>query len=386
MATPAPFSVRLPMKAATTAWCWPGEHGVHRLVGAVMRLVSMVALGDEGRGERQVVRGRQRRDRGIDRQAAAPAPGLAVCRLDQERPGALKHVAARPLGDARHRLVGQRTVHADGAPLLGAEEDGVDRQRPVDDLRRRPPRLPEACDDVNGAGRAVRRLGPANRLAVASRHEEQALPDRRGPEVARPQLAPVDLVAEAPQLGAPGLEGLPGALRAGAALCIERPPLPEFLDVLQEDHARADLLRPAHDHPGQVADALLARLAALGLGMVLAVRRGPQEPDATAGAGRDRVHLPDVVVEVAGARVVGPVHRQGLAVVIDGDVRVPAERQADALRCAAAAGEAVYDQLVWMDVESEHWDPRVSRMVPPIPDSYRGFPATPSTQPTKRSA
>jgi DNA (cytosine-5)-methyltransferase 1 len=71
----------------------------------------------------------------------------------------------------------------------------------------------------------VRGLGPHDRLAVAARDHEQALADRRRPEVAGPELTPLDLVAAGAELAHPSAEGEPCALGVGSAVRVERPPV-----------------------------------------------------------------------------------------------------------------------------------------------------------------
>ncbi len=60
--------------------------------------------------------------------------------------------------------------------------------------------------------------------------------------------------------------------RHQAALCFdERPPFLPFLHVLHDDYVRLRTLGPQNDHPRQVTDIALDRLAALGLAEMFAV-------------------------------------------------------------------------------------------------------------------
>lgn len=95
-----------------------------------------------------------------------------------------------------------------------------------------------------------------------------------------------------------------------------------------------------------------ARLAALGLGEVLAVRTEPREPDRAPLGDGERVDIPHALAVVIRLRVVERVHGHGFGVVVDGDVDVPAERKLDAARGAAAAREVVDDEFA-LQVEDE---------------------------------
>jgi hypothetical protein len=84
------------------------------------------------------------------------------------------------------------------------------------------------------------------------------------------------------------LGALPGAVRASPPRH-ERPPVRELAHVLKDDDAGLRLGRPATDDPGQAADVLADRLAALGAREVLAVRRGPlSSTPRTCGPSRSR--------------------------------------------------------------------------------------------------
>jgi hypothetical protein len=180
-----------------------------------------------------------------------------VRQAHDERLGRLDDVAPDPGRDPPERVLRER---------LGAVEDARARERPVDALGRRAPRLEvpieEACLPLRVG---MSRLRPDDRSPVAPRYEEQPLADGRRAEVARSKLPPLDVVAEVAELGEPSPEREAATHRARAAVVGERPPVLELFDVLEDDDPRLDGLGPPHDDPGQAADALVDRLPALGL-------------------------------------------------------------------------------------------------------------------------
>lgn len=78
---------------------------------------------------------------------------------------------------------------------------------------------------------------------------------------------------------------------------------------------------------------------------MLAIRRKPREPDRPALRDLARVDVPHRFAVVARLRVVYLVHRDGLGVMVDRDVDVPAERKLNAARRATAPGEVVDDDF-----------------------------------------
>jgi hypothetical protein len=105
-------------------------------------------------------------------------------------------------------------------------------------------------------------------------------------------------------------------------------------------------LRPEHDDPREVADRLLARLAALRFAEVLAVGAEPGELDRlAAGPVTSRGSTCQMLLRMWRVRgMVGLVHPDRFFVVVDGDIDRSAERLLDAGRRAAAAGEIVDDE------------------------------------------
>lgn len=88
-------------------------------------------------------------------------------------------------------------------------------------------------------------------------------------------------------------------------------PQSQSRDVLQEHQARPGGVRPANHHPGQPANPAVTRRAALGLAVMPAIRRGPENANRLAAGGMDRIRLEYVHNVVRRLRVVGAVNRQG---------------------------------------------------------------------------
>jgi hypothetical protein len=304
-----------------------------------------------------------------------PASPWPVTQANDERLGRVDHVALDAGRHAAQRGLSQRALTL---------EDAGAGNRPVDALGRGAVRL---------APRAVRGLRPHDGLPVTPRDKEQALAAGRCAVVARAQLAPLDGVAQAVQGVDEGAELAAAVARAGPAVLGERPPGDELFDVLQADDARLHGGCPAHRHPGQAADLLLHRLAALGLAEVLAVRAEPRQPHGPAGAHFAGVHVPHRLAQVQRLRVVRLVHGHGLGVVVDGDVDGPADGPLDAGAGTSAAGEVVDHQLVGQgqqELRGQHAGPpgcaqcvTVASITPPLVASRH---ASPSHQPGHQSA
>jgi len=241
---------------------------------------------------------------------------------------ALDDIAADPLGDA--------TLSGDGE-LAATLEDGGAGHRPVNALGGRP--VGQATPG------AMRGLWPDDRLTVAAGDEEQALSRGRRAVVGGDQRAPLDHIAEIPEVADPGAERLALAVWAWLA-SDDRPPALELLHVLEHDDARPDLCRPPDHHPREAADMLLARLRALRAAKVGAVGREPRQPDLPTRGGLDRIDIPDRLAVVLRVRMVGPMHSDGVWIVVDGEIHMPPECGLDARRRAAAAGEIVDHELV----------------------------------------
>ena len=239
--------------------------------------------------------------------------------------------------------------------LISAEVSKIDGQGSVQSMISaavrhgfsRPAAISAARHRVLGV--TVRRGGPDDRAAVAPGDPEEALADRRGAVIARPQLAVLGHVAERLPGHAELAKDLAAPLRARPAAGEQRAPLCEFLDVLQDDDARPlpgrQGLHKREPGPGESADVAIAGLAALRLRVVLAVGREPEQPDRTAAAEPDRVDRDDVLLGMMRLWMVHPVHRERDRVVVDRDVGRAAEGLLDPGRGPAAAGEAVDDEL-----------------------------------------
>src|SRR5262249_4944267 len=135
-----------------------------------------------------------------------------------------------------------------------------------------------------------------DRAAVPARDHIEAPPDRRRAGVAGAALAPLDAIAEPLQRRDPLMKRLPLARLAwdhhrvavqiehraagGVALLHQRPPIAEFLDVFEHDHARPIAARELRHDPRQIPDLALDRPAPLRLAEMLTVRRCPERADA----------------------------------------------------------------------------------------------------------
>ncbi len=133
----------------------------------------------------------------------------------------------------------------------------------------------------------------------------------------------------------------------------ERAPGRDFFDVLHGHDARAGALGPAEHDEDESADALVERLAALGLTEVLAVGREVREADRAAFGDGEGIDIENVLAVVHRLRVVDAVHAEGLGAVVDGVVHVTAEGEFDAGGSAAPAGEVVDDEFAVLEIEGE---------------------------------
>src|SRR6218665_384737 len=191
---------------------------------------------------------------------------FAVRQADEEGLPCLDHVLDDAARDPAQRGIrqGPRTL-----------EDARRRQRPVDALGGAAPRYQSPGLGFQALGVAMGRGRPLNRLAGTARRDKQAPGDGRRTKDAGAQFLAFDLVAQIAQAADPLPEGPAFALRARSAIRAQRPPSLEFFDILQADDARLYGFGPLDHDPGQRADFLARRFAALGFGKMLAVRAGP---------------------------------------------------------------------------------------------------------------
>ena len=334
--------------------------------------IPMRGLHQRRRHHRMRSAARLRRDRAERISAVRNAIGRRIGALHDERIGRVQHVSADTLGDAPTGSLGQR-------PLAGEDRRAWDR--PVDAVRR--------GHIWMRAARAVGRLRPADGLAVAARHHEQAVAAGAGAIVAGDQAPVLNHVAQRLQRadeltpGAAGaalvrhqmltlqrhalakfgdaVRGLSGgwvgdrvqrddATCGLVALGHQRTPLQDLAHVLQADDARRQPMPRQRagdldDHPAERARGAAARLAALGLAEMRAIGRGMEPAHAPAGDLAQDVDLPHVGVHVPGERVVGCVHADRVCVVVHGHVGVAAQRLAQRLTGAAASGKEVDHDL-----------------------------------------
>ena len=197
--------------------------------------------------------------------------------------------------------------------------------------------------------RAVRRsvgpLRPEDGPPVAPGHQEEPLADGGGSVVRRHQLPPLYVVAQRGQLSHKLLEGLPHPGLDGLP-SPHRPPGLELLHVLQDDDPGANCPGPSQGDPGEAPDLLVHGLPALGLGKVLAVRGGPQQPHRPAAAHLPGIDVPHAGLVVLRVGVVGLVHQDGVRVVVDGDSHRTPAGQLDPRGRSSAPGKVVHDDLI----------------------------------------
>src|SRR5690606_25289407 len=123
-------------------------------------------------------------------------------------------------------------------------------------------------------------------------------------------------------------------------------PVEDLLDVLEADDARLRLACPAYSHPCQRADLPISRLAAFGLAMVSTVRAQVQPAYRHAAGRLAWADFEDVGLVVPGLRVIRLMHADGVAVVVDRDIHMPASGGLEGARPATAAGEQVNSKLL----------------------------------------
>ena len=266
----------------------------------------------------------------------------------------LDHVAVDALGDAGKRGLGER---ADALRLFGLRAGEKDRgagQGKIEALGDVAPGLHRRRGD---RGRGVRLRRPDDGAPIAPGHEIEPLPNRGGAVVTGANLAPLHRVAAATERADETPEKPPLAAGDGLALGIERAPSLKFLDVFEKNHAGRDGVDPVNDDPREAANVLGPGLAALGLGEVLAVGAEPDAADWPAAGDLQRIGGADVLAIVDRLRVIHPVHREGLAVVVERGEDGEAEGAADAGGGTAAAGEVIDEDFShgrWSDWVSEN--------------------------------
>src|SRR6185436_16832155 len=150
-----------------------------------------------------------RRQRHISRVRANP-----VRELDQERLNLLASEPSQPFENPSHRR---------GLQSLLARENALTRQRPIDDLSRRPPPL-HSTEQRRMPGPGVRSLGPVDALAPSTGTDEQPSPRRRCAEVGGIQDLPFDAVIQRLNRRDERAEYLASLLLQRPVVQSERPP------------------------------------------------------------------------------------------------------------------------------------------------------------------
>ena len=125
--------------------------------------------------------------------------------LDNKRLSRIDHIALYAFSNTLAGGIGQ---------WLFALKDAGRRDAPVDALGRGAPWFEFLGLDLQRVGRSVGGLWPHNGLAVATRHQKQALADSGGTVVAGAQLAVLNHIAQCFQREFPFLEGVALALWA----------------------------------------------------------------------------------------------------------------------------------------------------------------------------
>ena len=201
----------------------------------------------------------------------------------------------------------------------------------------------------------MRRLGPNDGPVIPPGDHEEALADGRRAVIAGPEFPPVDAVAAGTELSDERAEPLPLCSLNDAASVVERTPFRELLHVFEENDARRPVSQfgnPAiHQHHRQLTPPDIARrCAALGLGVVRAVRRHPEESDAPAARHplrREGIH---VLHMVFGFGMVPGMKADGHRIMVDGGMDMDARHFKPAGR-AASAREHVHNDFLRLSAE-----------------------------------
>src|SRR5450830_29774 len=272
--------------------------------------------------------------------------------------------------------------HALGHPPAGIQchglvpKDRLAQVAPVNALGGRAPWLLFRCWLL-----VSYRLRPNDRHTVAARHQIKAFADSRRPGVRRDALPPFDVVAQSAYQGFlrneltngllnlrhvrmihrqssaerrdERLEGAPAFGLDWLAALVDWPPVAELFDVLQEHQAGAGGVCPANNNPGKSTHTTVTRCAALGLAVVAAVRRGPENADWLPAGGQHRINLEHICNVVGGLGVIGAVYGQGNWVVVYRHVGLPV-CPGNAGARAAAAGKQVHHQF-FLERQAHAW-------------------------------
>ena len=230
--------------------------------------------------------------------------------------------------------------------LLTAGKDRRAGQGEIQYLGNGHPRLFAAHPYLDAVRRSMCRLRPYDLLPIASGNQEKPLADRRRSVVAGTQQPVLHMIAQLLKLAHKAPEGFALVARIGPVFLVQSAPVLELLHIFQHNHAGLDGLCPLHSHPREAANLLADRLSALGLGVMLAVRREPGESDRATGASLHRVNFPHVLCVMFRRGMVCPVHGDGCRIVIDGDVNASPYGDFNTGGSASATGEVIHDDLI----------------------------------------
>ena len=263
--------------------------------------------------------------------------------------GVVDYKLHQPTRNALHGVLRERAHSADAVlfhDLLTAGEDRRAGQGKIQNLRNGNPRFLAAHPYLDAVRRSMCRLRPYDFLPIAAGNQEKPFADRRRSVVAGTQQPVLHMIAQLLKLAHKAPEGFALIARIGSVLLVQSAPILELLHVFQHDYAGFHGLCPLHSHPREAANLLADRLSALGLGVMLAVRREPGESDRATGASLHRVNLPHVLGVMLRRRVVCAVHGDGCRIVVDGNIHAAAYGDLNAGGSAAATGKVIYYDLI----------------------------------------
>ena len=186
---------------------------------------------------------------------------------------------------------------------------------------------------------------PCDRLAIASRNQEEPLPHGRSSIICRHQLPELHFVSQISKL-------LDKFMKRFSLLCLDRMlPTPQrsprlkLFDILQHYHAWTYQTCPAAGNPRQTANKLVLWLPALCFAEMLTIWRKPRQRHRMPATYFDRIYLPHILAVMLRVRVVCLMHLDRLWIMIDRDIYTVPCRFFDAGACPAAPSKVIYYQF-----------------------------------------
>ena len=135
-----------------------------------------------------------------------------------------------------------------------------------------------------------------------------------------------------------------GALFNRAIIGTKRPPSLNLRNILQHDYAGADKICPLNRNPCQTANVFICGLSTLRTREMLAVWREPRQCNRLPFTSLHRIDFPHILTIVFRVRVIRPVHRNGIRVVIDRNVNISPDCQLNTGAGSTTSGEVIYKQ------------------------------------------